>query len=571
MSIHELRPLLSKLQEEIGVPLVSDNEDGALTNKMRKFDIDGDGQLSQKEFQLLFHWALVRKYEELDPPRFKRGDVIGGAHRGVPSKFYNIGKQLGQGSFGIVHLVSHKASGLERVMKTINKDKAAQNNTPVAMLQQEIDMLAMLDHPHILRLFEWYNDHQNIYMIMDLCAGGELLDMIKDAMSWGFIVPESWVQRVFCQAIEAIGYCHQKGVMHKDLKFENLMLQRKMTQTSTVDDIHVVVIDVGMAELFGAQHGKGNRSNVVAGSLATMAPEVLTGSFSYKCDVWSLGCMLFAILNPQPFYIPDGKGGQILYPYPFYPEPTAADPRGIETFKEAQRRGPPMQLVTAASRHAQHLILQMLSWSDQTRPTCQECLKHPFFTNPDDGCKPQKSIRITPELVQSLTQDHEHRAWWRAATLEAALNLPASKIEPLARMFKGIDLDKNGTISCAELVTALLKMNVSQEDAQRAARMADIDGDGEIEFSEFVACCLPASKELFSIALQVAFQSFDKNGDGVLDKFEVMEMLTHSQGALHMPSSKTIEEMVNELDTDHNGRISFAEFQDYFMHVDVQH
>ena len=87
-------------------------------------------------------------------------------------------------------------------------------------------------------------------------------------------LPESWVIRAFSQTLCAVAYCHMKGVVHKDLKFENLMLRKKVTCDSPVDEIHVVIIDVGMSELFGDRHGKDDRCKDFGGTLFTMAPEV---------------------------------------------------------------------------------------------------------------------------------------------------------------------------------------------------------------------------------------------------------------------------------------------------------
>ena len=92
---------------------------------------------------------------------------------------------------------------------------------------------------------------------------------------------------------------------------------------------------------------------------------------------------------------------------------------------------------------------------------------------------------------------------------------------------------------------------------------------GVIEWSEFVAAMLPTSHELFAISLQAAFQSLDANCDGTLDRIEVLQVLKGGYiDGMHRPVSKTAETMIAELDADCNGRVSFAEFQDYFLYAD---
>mmetsp|Transcript_68459 Transcript_68459/g.189430 ORF Transcript_68459/g.189430 Transcript_68459/m.189430 type:complete len:361 (-) Transcript_68459:144-1226(-) len=356
--------------------------------------------------------------------------------------------------------------------------------------------------------------------------------------------------------------------MHKDLKFENVMLRRKVTRDSSLDDIHAIVIDVGLAELFGEQHSKCGRSNQRAGSPATMAPEIVKADFSYKCDIWSLGCMLFAIFNSSPFHIPDDKGGQALYMYPFFPEPSEKDPMGLEALYSSQRQGPPMAQVAAASPWAQEVICSMLHFDERLRPTAQECLGMPWFVQ---GPASEQRVGFSQELVDAILQEREHRFWWRATVLQAAACLPGSKIEPLERLFETMDHQKRGSLQRADFAAALQKLGVAHEAADRAAEAADFSGDGCIEWSEFVATCLPASRELFAVSLQLAFQNFDTNQDGILEPSEVLQLLRseHIDG-LHMPTSKTVETMVAELDKDSNGKISFREFHDYFVHVDAE-
>jgi len=573
LSIDELERLIPALHQELGLEFSGDEEDQQrlVRARMQKFDKNGDSMLSQQEFVELYRWSLWRKYEDLNPPKFRRGDVIGRARNGAPAQFYCIGKQLGAGSFGIVHQVSQRSSGNERVMKTVNKDKVVESGTPIAMITQEIDLLALLDHPHILRLFEWFNDSQNIYIILDMCRGGELLDLIKESADRQWPLPESWIARIFRQSLEAIGYCHAKGVMHKDLKFENIMLQTKVSPESRLEDVIAVVIDVGLAELFGPQHGKGTRSKLRAGSLATMAPEVIKGDFSYKCDIWSLGCMIFAIYNAQPFYIPDEKGGQILYMYPFFPSATETDPMGVDNLLQAQQRGPPLQQMPTANANLLDLVTHMLQFHEQLRPTALDCVGAAWFSEPaNQDSESCGVLQFQQHQLDGLLHDRNHRMLWRAATLQAAAQLPGAKIEPLARIFHQMDRNSDGFIDKQELSNGLCSIGVGPLDAEKAATAADFDGDGRIEWSEFVASCLPAARELFAVSLQAAFQNVDRDNDGVIDSAELAELLSTGQlSSTDMPTSKAVETMLAELDVDRNGRVSWHEFQDYFAHADL--
>ncbi|CAE7509138.1 CPK4 [Symbiodinium natans] len=576
LSYHELLRFLPILYQELGLSLVKDTatHQKLVHNRMRKFDRNGDGSLDQREFLQLYRWTLHRKYEDLKPPKFGRSALLRGAKPGVPAQFYDFGDMLGSGSFGIVHSVTQKATGVKRVMKTVNKMKLQESNTPLACLDQEIQLLAMLDHPRILRLYEWYSDSENVYIITDVCEGGELFDLVRASHDQQQSIPEAWIRRIFTQATEAISYCHGKGVMHKDLKFENLLLQKSLTHRSRLEDVNIVIIDVGLAELFGPSHGKGMRSSARSGSLATIAPEVLQGDFCYKCDVWSLGCMLYAVFNSQPTYMPGPDGNDTLYPYPFCPQPSQRDRLGVEGLMQQQRAGPNMRRLNA-SPAVKDLVGRMLCFEEEARPAAKECLRSPWLAW--GGSTPlecqaqskQESLKIMMSTI--VDHDREHRTWWRAVTVQAAAQLPGGVLEPLAQLFRQAhEGHTDGAIEKGALVLMLERLKVNPELAQSAADGADFDGDGLIEFSEFVATCLPSARELFAVSLQMAFHSFDTNSDGTLDRAEVAQLLQSGQiEETHLPKTKTVQEMVEELDLDHNGVISFSEFQHYFMNVDA--
>jgi calcium-dependent protein kinase len=450
----ELLELIPSLHKEIGLLIVEDSEEltSLVRSRMRKYDLNGDGVLSMQEFLELYRWTLWLKYEDLDPPIQTRTILIKDAHKGNPMTYYEIGQQIGQGMFGIVNLVKHRESGHERVLKTINKRTAVAAGTPLAMLSQEMDILALLDHPHVLRLFEHYNDTENIYIVTDVCYGGHLLNIVEEHCSQRIPMPEAWVSRVFKQAIEAVGYCHSKGVMHKDIKFENLMLNKAVTCKSPLQDIHVIVIDVGLSELFGPMHRKGLRSNMSAGSPATMAPEVIRRDFSYKCDIWSFGCLLYAIFNNQPAYLPDGAGGQVLYTYPFSPAPTEQDPWGLEGLARAQLAGPPMQPLRAVSQEGQDAVIRMLTCDERMRPSAQECLRLPWFST----YNPTKVLELSEDQVRALLEDREVHIFKRAVTLEAATQLPVSAVLQLEQEFEAMAASTGGTqIQCSVLADAL--------------------------------------------------------------------------------------------------------------------
>lgn len=221
-----------------------------------------------------------------------------------------------------------------------------------------------------------------------------------------------------------------------------------------------------------------------------------------------------------------------------------------------------MDKIKSASPGARALVERMLRVSESSRPSARECLAMPWLV---EGGGPHV-LRLSGEQVKALGQEREHRLWWSTVTAHAATQLPASRLAKLSDRFEQMSRGHGGTVSRRDLASFLQELGLSREAATRTADAADYDRDEEIEWSEFVAAMLPASQELFSVALLGAFQSLDTNCDGALDREEVMQLLEqgHIDG-LHMPAGKTAETMIEELDTDENGNVSYEEFLEYFV------
>merc|ERR1719436_2238519 len=126
--------------------------------------------------------------------------------------------------------------------------------------------------------------------------GGTLHDVVLDFQRKRRAISEEWIRNVTRQVVEAMSYCHSLRLIHKDLKDENIMLLKK---DPNFDEPFAVVIDLGIAEMFSLADPSGRE---MGGTPTTMAPEVWTGNFGPKCDVFSLGCILFEMLSGQyPF------------------------------------------------------------------------------------------------------------------------------------------------------------------------------------------------------------------------------------------------------------------------------
>eukprot|EP00752_Nemacystus_decipiens_P008893 g7938.t1 len=148
-------------------------------------------------------------------------------------------------------------------------------------LRNEIDLLRSLDHPNIVRAYESYEVGQDLHLIMELCRGGDL-----GARTY----TEASAAAVVRQVLSAILHAHQKGICHRDLKFENILWE------SEADDAQIKLIDFGMS----ARFQEGMPMNERVGTVYTMAPEVLQGEYTKQADLWSVGCITFHLIAGEP-------------------------------------------------------------------------------------------------------------------------------------------------------------------------------------------------------------------------------------------------------------------------------
>lgn len=169
-----------------------------------------------------------------------------------------------------------------------------------------------LDHPNILRLIDYFEDPKYVYLVLELCSGGELFDRIIANKYYN----EEDGRMIFWQIISALHYCHSNGVVHRDLKPENFIM------ISPKDPFTLKIIDFGLSRTFNVndrvlveqtlseqntntQGWRWTRAvlKTKAGTPFYIAPEVLTGNYNEKCDVWSSGVILYILLcGYPPFY-----------------------------------------------------------------------------------------------------------------------------------------------------------------------------------------------------------------------------------------------------------------------------
>ncbi|KAI3389018.1 hypothetical protein SNEBB_003532 [Seison nebaliae] len=192
---------------------------------------------------------------------------------------YKLESTLGRGQTGLVKLGIHTRTGQKVAIKIINREKL--NETVLMKVEREIAIMKLIEHPHVLKLYDVYENKKYLYLILEHVSGGELFDYLVNK---GRLPPKE-ARRFFRQLISALDFCHAHCICHRDLKPENLLLD---------ESTNLRVADFGMASL----QVEGALLETSCGSPHYACPEVIKG-IKYdgrKADVWSCGVILFALL-----------------------------------------------------------------------------------------------------------------------------------------------------------------------------------------------------------------------------------------------------------------------------------
>lgn len=423
-------------------------------------------------------------------------------------------------------------------------------------IQREIDILAMLDNPYISEVCGYYEGPTHIDIILGVCGGGDLLSIVKKHAWVNKPLPEAWVARVFRQLLDGLHYCHSHGIAHRDLKLENVLLRNEVKKVSQLDDVHATLIDFGLAEVFDPLH-QGHHFDQITGSLLYIAPEVFARVYTYKADIWSLGCMLYAALNTRPIFKGDNKA-RYLAIFPFNPDPVGARAHMMRL----HRAGPDFDQLSC-SEEAKDVLRQMLHRDPEKRPEARDLLEFPFFVQELQSSHrtggPALSCDQINALVQDLQTDPCMAPFCKAALLTGVVNMPFAELRPLVKVFDNLDTDATSDINIGDMRREFLFHGLTIEDADKALVRADIDGTGALEWSKFVVAMLPASAELFEKALQLAFYHLDTNRDSKVEVNEIAALL-RNQGL----DASTAPYILQAFGPHQAGCVSFQEFHAYF-------
>ena len=404
----------------------------------------------------------------------------------------------------------------------------------VYVVNNEINILRMMDHPNILKLFEFYSNEREFSIVTELCPLGELFDQIIDKGPFD----ERYSAYILYQIFSAVNYCHKMNIVHRDLKPENILIVNKDENEFP----YIKVCDFGTSKMFE----KGIVERRVVGSSYYIAPEVLNKSYNEKCDIWSCGVIMYILLSQRPPF-----GGKDDYEI-------------METVKTGKYdlSSPPFDKI---SDSAKDLIQKCLTMDSNKRITAEEAINHPWFkTNQSKELfNKVKDTNIIKELIENLKRYKRTSVIQETALAYLVRHFPHIKdVVNACKIFNQIDNDDDGRITKDELfkgINALYQSSTLQKDIDEIFKNLDMDNDGFIGYEEFVRGSVNKEYFIQPNVLKFAFRYFDKDDSGEIT-FDEIEQLFYESITDKDKVHQILSAIIKEVDVNNDKKISFDEF-----------
>ena len=410
----------------------------------------------------------------------------------------------------------------------------------ISTISKEINILKSLDHPNIIKVYEFYKTEKYIYIINELCTGGELFDKIVEVKYFS----EDVARNIMRQLFSAVEYCHEKGVIHRDLKPENILIES--SEEKDRDFFHIKIIDFGTCEIL-----KKNKLTEQIGTSFYIAPEVLKNGYNEKCDLWSCGIILYILLcGSPPFY---GKNEKEIF---------SKILEGNFTFKH--------KIWNKISYEGKNLVKKLLELNPDKRLSAKEALEDDWFKISSNPISGKNNINL-PIFIKNITEFCAEQKLQQATLAFLVHNFaPKEELDELKEIFFAFDKNCDGKISKEEFVTGLSNTNSLNTLLKKGSSIEglikniDTDNNGFIGFEEFCIALINKEKLLTEKNLRMAFNVFDRDKNGGISQNELKYILGE-----YNPTAKEQlwKKMIEQIDLNKDGQISYEEFHKMMMEV----
>ncbi|XP_057549259.1 CDPK-related kinase 1-like [Amaranthus tricolor] len=478
---------------------------------------------------------LARRHGSIKPneasiPEGSECDIGLDKNFGFSKQFFNhyeFGEEVGRGHFGYTCAGKGKKGSLKGQDVAVKVIPKAKMTTAIAIedVRREVKILrALTGHKNLVQFYEAYEDDDNVYVVMELCYGGELLDRI---LSRGGKYSEEDAKAVMVQILSVVAYCHLQGVVHRDLKPENFLF------TTKDDNSPLKAIDFGLSDYVKPD----DRLNDIVGSAYYVAPEVLHRAYGTEADMWSIGVIAYILLcGSRPFWARTESG--------IFRAVLKSDP----SFDEAPW--------PTLSPEAIDFVKRLLNKDYRKRMTAAQALCHPWLS----GYHPYNKI---PQdmIVYRLVRAYICSSSLRKAALGAlAKTLTVPQLAYLKEQFQMLCPSKNGYISMQNFKTAILRNATDAMKDSRVIEYVNLVSSiqyRKMDFEEFCAASISVHQleamDTWEQHARRAYELFEKDGNRPI-------MIEELASELGLSPSVPVHVVLQDWIRHSDGKLSFLGF-----------
>ncbi|CAB9521867.1 MAP kinase-activated protein kinase 2 (Fragment) [Seminavis robusta] len=437
--------------------------------------------------------------------------------------FYQINPKLllGEGGYGKVFACTHMESGYERAVKILPKGDEQANQQVV----QEFQTIQSLDNPNLIKVYDMFEDATQFYIVSDIYKGGDLFDVLEEM---GTLAEED-VRKIMNTMLTCVNYCHQKNLVHRDIKPENVLLEEHLG----FEDLKI--IDFGLAATLEEKDGILHEG---VGSLYYFSPQILEGTYTSKCDIWSVGVVAFILLTGcVPF---SGKTSEATLD-------AIVQGKMDFGFDDGAWDG--------VSDEAIDFVAYLLSYDEIERPSAEQALKHPWLESfrstalKDDSAKRSSLKNSLAELKHFKNQRSKLK---NAACAIMSRLLSKEEKEKIDLNFRTLDRNCDGCLCPDDLRQSSKELHgepMTDMEIDEVFQHVNLSRTGKITYSELAIAIMMEENMVDDGKMNAAFQTFDKENKGHISAKNIREVLGCG----------------DDLDVGHVGSISFEEFKVIMM------
>lgn len=433
----------------------------------------------------------------------------------IPKEYKVKSPPLGKGPLGELRDGYNTILGQRRIIKILYKEEMEEEE--MDKLENEYKMMEKLSHPNLMKIYEFSEDENYFYIILEYFVGRPLFDKLRDEG----VFQEKLAAKIMKEVLQFLKFLHFNQIVYRDLKLENIIYNGEQ----------VKFMDFALAKRI--LNKKKLKEGV--GSPYYIAPEVIKGNYDYSCDIWSFGVVLYMLLKGRP---------------PFFGKQYGKVMENILTrnikFDEDEN----------LSVDASDLLFRIFIRNPKKRITIEEIEEHPFFKQNMD-IKEITTKDIFLEIWQNMKNFRYSNSLQMALYYYIANNIAnRRKIRNMKDLFQKIDIDSKGKMTKDNLKQFCTQNNIAlnSESIHIVFKNIDFKNEGYILYEEFLASGVNRLDLLSKDNIRNCFDNFDKDQEGVINFDEFRKIFSKID-------SNIVDNLIYKVDVNEDGMIDFREFK----------